>query len=114
MRYARGRQKYTPGTMNKTEQAYSDYLLLLKRQGLIEDYWFEGLKLKLANNTFYTPDFFVLSADLTLECHEVKGFWEDDARVKIKVAAERFYFIKFIAMKPRPKKEGGGWAKEEF
>ena len=35
----------------------------------------------------YTPD--VLIAPPTgLELHEVKGFWQDDARVKIKVAAE--------------------------
>ena len=51
--------------------------------------------------------------DGTLECHEVKGHWEDDARVKIKCAAEKFPF-RFVAMKPRTKKNGGGFECEEF
>lgn len=33
-----------------------------------------------------------------MECHEVKGFWTDDAKVKIKVAAEQYPF-RFIAFK---------------
>jgi hypothetical protein len=41
--------------------------------------------------------------------HEVKGFWQDDARVKIKVAAS-IYPFKFIAVK----KAKGGWEREEF
>lgn len=49
-----------------------------------------------------------------MELHEVKGYWEDDARVKIKVAAEAFWMFRFIAIKARPKKEGGGWEIEEF
>lgn len=59
---------------------------------------FEGIKLKLADKTYYTPDFFLMRSDGTLECHEVKGHWEDDARVKIKCAAEKFPF-RFVAIK---------------
>lgn len=47
-----------------------------------------------------------------LEMHEVKGFWEDDARVKIKVAAS-FYPFSFIAARPKPKEEGGGWEEHQ-
>jgi hypothetical protein len=50
-----------------------------------------------------------MSADGSLQAHEVKGFWTDDARVKIKVAAE-MYPIQFIAIK----KEKGEWQKEFF
>lgn len=64
-------------------------------------------------NTFYTPDFAVMRADGALEVHEVKGFWTDDARVKIKVAADQ-YPMRFIAVKVLPKKQGGGWVVEEF
>ncbi|MFX6258524.1 DUF1064 domain-containing protein, partial [Acinetobacter baumannii] len=46
-------------------------------------------------------------------CHEVKGFWTDDARVKIKVAAEQ-YPLTFLAVKAKAKKDGGGWAIETF
>ena len=107
---ARARSQPTPGAMNKTEQAYRDYLELHKRDGLIREYRFEAVKLRLANRTFYTPDFMVITNDNTIELHEVKGFWEDDARVKIKVAAEQHWWFKFVAIQ----KKGGGWKVEEF
>lgn len=75
---------------------------------------FEPHKLRLADRTFYTPDFGVLLMDGTFEFHEVKGHWEDDARVKIKVAAEQHWMFKFVAVRPVAKKRGGGWSREEF
>lgn len=109
--YALGRLK--SGERNKTEAAYEQLLESMKIAGEVVWYRFEGLKLRLADNTFYTPDFFVMSADGRLEAHEVKGFWQDDARAKIKIAAEMYPF-RFIAAKPRTKKNGGGWEIEEF
>lgn len=109
--YALGRLK--TGERNKTEARYEDELRALVRSGDVLWYRFEGLKLRLADATFYTPDFAVLRADGTLEVHEVKGHWQDDARVKIKVAAEMYPF-RFLAVRARPKKDGGGWEIEEF
>jgi hypothetical protein len=109
--YAQGRLK--PGTMNKGEAAYAGHLELLKRAGEILWYRFEGLKLRLADNTFYTPDFAVMTAECVIECHEVKGFWQDDARAKIKIAADLYPF-RFKALKARAKKHGGGWEEEDF
>lgn len=109
--FAMGRLK--AGAMNKTEAAYGQHLELLKRAGEVLWYRFEGLKLRLADNTFYTPDYAVMAANGQLECHEVKGFWQDDARVKIKVAAEQ-YPLRFIAVKAKAKKAGGGWEQEVF
>lgn len=109
--YALGRLKV--GTMNKTEAAYDQHLALLQHAGEIVWRRFEGLKLRLADNTFYTPDFAVMAADGVMECHEVKGFWQDDARAKIKVAADQYPF-RFKAVKVRPKKDGGGWEEEAF
>lgn len=97
------------GTMNKTEAAYDQHLWAKRQAGKIVWHKFEALKLRLADNTFYTPDFMVLAADSVLELHEVKGFWQDDARVKIKVAASLYPF-RFIAAK----KVKGGWEREEF
>ena len=97
------------GEKNKTEESYEQYLELLKRSGSIVWYEFEAIKLRLAKKTFYTPDFLVMRADGILECHEVKGHWEDDARVKVKVAAEKFPFV-FRAVK----KIKGGWQEEVF
>lgn len=109
--YALGRLK--TGQMNKTESAYAERLEALKHAGAVQWYKFEGLKLRLADNTFYTPDFAVMGEDGVIECHEVKGHWMDDARAKIKIAADMYPF-RFIAIKPRPKKAGGGWDSEVF
>lgn len=110
-RLALGRLK--TGDRNKTEAAYEAQLELMKRAGEVLWYAFEGMKLRLANNTFYTPDFAVMTGDGQIELHEVKGFWEDDARVKIKVAAALYPF-RFLAVTPKKKSEGGGWNIETF
>lgn len=110
-RYALGR--LPTGTLNKTEQAYAAHLKLLQAANEIQWFEFEAVKLRLADNTFYTCDFAVMASDGVLEMHEVKGFWADDARVKIKVAASKFPF-RFRAVTAKAKKWGGGWAVEEF
>lgn len=97
------------GKMNKTEQAYAQLLFKRKAAGEIVWYKFEGIKFRLADNTFYTPDFAVMLPDGTIEIHEVKGEWRDDAKVKIKVAAELYPF-QFIAVK----KSRTGWSEERF
>ena len=96
--------------MNKTEARYAEHLERLKLAGEILWYQYEAVTLKLADDTRYTPDFMVLLANGELEAHEVKGFWRDDARVKIKVAARLFPF-RFIAVS-MPK--GGIWVTESF
>lgn len=106
---ARGRVGGHKVGMNKLEADYAQMLEFRKRAGEILWYEFEAIKLRLADNTFYSPDFLVLLASGELEIHETKGFWEEDARVKIKVAAEKFPF-RFIAM-TRVK---GQWYEEEF
>lgn len=109
--YALGRLK--TGQLNKTEAAYDAHLALMQHAGEIQWRKFEGLKLRLADNTFFTPDFAVMAADGVMECHEVKGFWQDDARAKIKIAADMYPF-RFLAVRVKPKKEGGGWEVETF
>lgn len=101
------------GTMNKTEAAYAATLDARRHAGEVAWFKFEGIKLRLADNTFYTPDFAVMLADGSLEMHEVKGFWQDDARAKIKIAAD-LYPLQFIAVQAKAKKDGGGWFVETF
>ena len=101
------------GAMNKTEAAYARHLDGLRASGEVAWFLFEGVKLRLADNCFYSPDFVVMRADGAIEMHEVKGHWSDDARVKIKVAATTFPF-RFVAVRVLPKKHGGGWEVEEF
>lgn len=97
------------GKMNKTEAEYSQLLELRRRAGEIAWYRFEAIKLRLADNTFYTVDFPVMLSSGVLEMHEVKGFWTDDARVKIKVAADQYPF-RFVAVR----KVKGDWQTEVF
>lgn len=101
------------GDMNKTEQAYAATLDARRQAGEVAWFKFEGIKLRLADNTFYSPDFAVMLAGGQLEMHEVKGYWLDDARAKIKIAAD-MYPMRFLAIQAKPKKEGGGWDVEEF
>jgi hypothetical protein len=97
------------GAMNRTEAKYADALKAQQAAGELLWHRFEGLKLRLADSTFYTPDFAVMRADGQIECHEVKGYWQDDARVKIKVAAEMYPF-RFIAVTASK----AGWQTEVF
>lgn len=97
------------GVLNKTEAAYAKVLESYKQDGDILDYMFEAYTLKLADNTRYTPDFMVIRKDGTMEFHEVKGFWRDDAKVKIKVAAKQFPH-RFVCAIPK----GKAWEITDF
>lgn len=107
---ARGRHPGARKTgMNGLESAYAQILEARRLTGEIEYWKFEAIKLRLADKTFYTPDFLVQESGAGyIEFHEVKGFWHDDARVKIKVAAEQFPMFQFIAVK------GKSFEREEF
>lgn len=109
--YALGRLKQ--GQMNKTEAEYASFLEALKCSGEIVWYKFEGIKFRLADKCFYTPDFAVMLPNGHIEIHEVKGYWQDDAKVKIKVASETYPF-KFVAIHKKAKKHGGGWEVVEY
>lgn len=78
--------------MNRLERAWADQLQLRFLAKEIAWYRYEGITLKLAPDTRYTPDFAVMLAGGELELHEVKGHMRDDAAVKLKVAAEQFPF----------------------
>ena len=95
--------------MNKTEKRYAQNLELRRKAGEITRYSFETLKFILAKNTSYTPDFLVITPEC-IELHEVKGWWREDARVKIKVAAQMFPEFRWIAIQWKNE----GWVYEEF
>ncbi|MBT9170537.1 MAG: hypothetical protein DDT18_00880 [Actinobacteria bacterium] len=80
--------------MNKMEGRYCQELELLKRAGEIVDYRFEPFGLKLADKTYYHPDFLVVYKD-KFEIIEIKGFMRDDANVKLKIAAKEFPWFQF-------------------
>lgn len=90
--------------MNRWESEYDQMLRLEFMAGEILDYGFQRITLKLGADCRYTPDFDVVRKDGTLELHEVKGFFRDDAKVKIKAAANKFKFVFILA-----RKEKGAW-----
>jgi hypothetical protein len=95
--------------LNKIERAFWDHLNAGNKLGL---YWYVGaqnITLKLADDCRYTPDFVTVSAHGgRLIAYEVKGFWRDDAKVKIKVAARLFPWIQFIVVT----RKKGNWSQE--
>ena len=107
-------KSYVRGTMNNTEKAWADELMLAFNADEIAWWAYEPVKLYLTDGkkTSYTPDFMVRMNDGKIRFDEVKGFWRDDARVKIKVAAFRYPFFSFQAMSMLRK--GKGWKIEQF
>jgi hypothetical protein len=97
--------------MNRTEAQYASKLELRRRVGDIAWYVYEGITLRLGDDCRYTPDFAVMLQNGELELHEVKGFWRDDARVKVRAAASMYPFRFVIARRDRG---GDGWAIEEI
>lgn len=102
-RFAKGR-RHVPGKMNKLEAAFEQEYLMGKPHG------FEQIKLRLADKTYLTIDFWSLDDDDVLTFEEVKGHWEEDARVKIKVAAEQYPYFRFRAWR----RVKGLWHVETF
>lgn len=75
--------------------------------------YYEEVRLRLARRAWYTPDFLEVGQGKPI-FWEVKGFWREAARVRIKVAASKFRDCRFIAVGKRKKKDGGGWWFEEL
>lgn len=106
----RARVRIAQRGMNRTEAAYALWLEAQRRADRLQWYAFEPLRIVLAANTQYTPDFVLLTREGEIEAHEVKGFWRDDARVKLKVAARALPWIRFVAVQ----KSREGWNVEEI
>lgn len=107
----RARARHQSGEMNGLESRYAAHLQMRQLTGQIASYRFEAVKLRLAKKTFLTVDFWVVMPDGHVELHEVKGFWEDDARVKTKVAAEMFHEFTFVGVSWDRR---AGWQYEKF
>lgn len=105
------------GRMNKLESRYAVDLDVQKRSGIVKDWKFEPVKFCIADGlkrAWYTPDFLVLYDDGTCVFEELKGFWREAARLRIKVVAAQFPMFRFRSRQPRKAKDGGGWLIEMF
>lgn len=102
--------------MNKTEARFSKWLDTLLRIGEIQCWDFEPMSLRIGKGAWYKGDFLVVTRERELVMYEVKGHWEEAARVRIKVAATRFPWMKFVAVKAGAVNETNkpAWTYEEI
>ena len=103
---------YDVERMNGLEAKYAGHLEAQRRAGRIVFWKFGELKLRLADGTWYTTDFYIMYPDAHIEIHETKGFMRDDANVKIKAAAEKYPEFKFVLV--QWKKKEGGWVFKNY
>ena len=119
---AKPRIRQNSAGLNKTEQAFFDYLTAREEPGVLRNVLPpQSITLRIANGCRYTPDFMVAyhvqhddgnGYAQELVAYEVKGFLRDDAAVKIKVAATAFPWIAFNLVTKLPG-GGGGWSISE-
>ena len=103
----------TPGRMNKTEERFErEWIRPRYAIGEVENWGFERIKLRLGKATWYEVDFDIVTTEAILMV-DVKGYWHEDARVKIKAAAQTFPFYLFVGA-TEPNGEGNGWELEYF
>lgn len=107
------RRRHVDGRMNGLEKRFLvEIVEPMVLEGTVKYWHFEGIKLRLADKTWWTPDFWLILSDGKVVAAEVKGHWEDDARVKVKIAAEAFPWLHIQAwMRDQKTKQ---WKREDF
>lgn len=77
--------------MNKLERAYWEgEVEPRKRTGEVVWAAFESVKFRLADNSYYTPDFVEVYATGEIVVTETKGYLREAARTRFKQAAEMY------------------------
>lgn len=114
------RKEQPPGPRYRSKWEAQFHEVLKARFACVEH---EPLRLKLGRRAYYKPDFLVVGGfnmvnenrqPVNMIFYEVKGQWREAARVRIKVAASKYPWAKFIAVVKQKKKDGGGWKEEVF
>lgn len=102
--------KLPPGTMNRSEERYAEESLEPRRRaGEILTWQYQPVRLRLARESIFTPDFGLLRSDGVYTLQDFKGFQEIAALVRIKVAASLYWWWAFELVSKRTKKAGGGY-----
>lgn len=94
--------------MNKLENAWAVQLEMQRAAGLIQRWEYEAVRLRLADDTYFTPDFYVEIGD-RIRFDETKGFMREAARVRLNVAARLYPRFTFRLIRRRLMRDGGGW-----
>ncbi len=111
----RGRRQ--DGFRSQLEADYAVHLETLKAGGNIREWWYEPMRLKIASGkmqAWYKPDFAAIlvgeDGETDLFFYEVKGYWREAARLRIKVAAGLYKPFWFVAIT----RKDGQWVEENF
>jgi hypothetical protein len=104
------------GQRTKVEILYGDLLQADLLAGSILRWGYQTTTFRLADDLRYTPDFDILRLDGSLLFVDVKGTGpiDDKAIVKIKTAAELFWWFDFVMDIQQPKNLGGGFKRRAF
>lgn len=94
-----GRAPRKPGQMNETEAEYWGELQVRRAGGEVLWCAYEPMKFRIGDRCWWTPDFGVMLADLSLEFVDVKGHVEDDAVVKLRAVRTLYPMFAFRAVK---------------
>lgn len=99
------------GDLNNTEKSFAAYLQERQSAGAILWWKAHPFNVRLAEKTFYRPDFLCLMADMSLVIFEVKGsYTSEKGRMKVKLCAEALPVFKII----KASRKNGAWQFEEF
>lgn len=90
---------------SKLEAAFHQQLLARKKLGEFEVVLFHAIALTLAEQTRYTPDFLCRTPQGEIVIFETKGYMREAARVRLNVAAELFWWWRFVLVT----KQKGQW-----
>lgn len=97
--------------VNGEEQLFALYLENMRRSGHVLFWEYEPFTLKLGPSCRYTPDFVAVhlavprcgngkERGVRVVVYEVKGSYiRDDAAVKLKVAAEKYWWLRFVLVR---------------
>lgn len=89
-RAGRPRVAKARGYRSGLEERYADFLAARKAYGEVRSWKYESHKLALGGGAWFTPDFVVVTLTGMVEIHECKGYWRDAAKLRMKIAAEKY------------------------
>jgi len=79
--------------LNKLEAAW---LAVLRANTALQWVGVQCLTVKIGDDCRFTPDFAAIDRSGKLLAYETKGFFRDDAKVKLKAAARQYPWIEFV------------------
>ena len=91
--------KAKPRGMNKWEATFAQTLEARRQAGELVWWAYEPFRIRLADDTFYRPDFATVDNQGKTEIYEVKGLMREAARVRLRVATEKLPYQFYIVRK---------------